>query len=102
MVLMPIGKRLGMNRQATVPRYWEASAIFANMLDEKAGIDIFKQRPILTEAVKTSAEYLFPNRMIAGFGDTHPGYLNTGGIDNILKYATRHKNKNLISGDESS
>lgn len=70
---------------------------FANMLDEKAGIDLFKQRPILTEAVKTSAEYLFPNRMIAGFGDTHPGYLNTGGIDQVLKYATCHKNKNLIS-----
>ena len=68
---------------------------FANMLDEKAGIDLFKLRPILTEAVKTSAEYLFPNRMIAGFGDTHPGYLNTGGIDQVLKYATRHKN--LIS-----
>ena len=70
---------------------------FANMLDEKAGIDLFKLHPILTEAVKTSAEYLFPNRMIAGFGDTHPGYLNTGGIDQVLKYATRHKNKNLIS-----
>ena len=70
---------------------------FANMLDEKAGIDLFKQRPMLKEAVKTSAEYLFPNRMIAGFGDTHPGYLNTGGIDHILKYATRHKDKNLIS-----
>ena len=70
---------------------------FANMLDEKAGIDLFKLRPILTEAVKTSAEYLFPNRMIAGFGDTHPGYLNTGGINQVLKYATRHKNKNLIS-----
>ena len=70
---------------------------FANMLDEKAGIDLFKQRPILKEAVKTSAEYLFPNHMIAGFGDTHPGYLNTGGIDQVLKYATRHKNKNLIS-----
>ena len=70
---------------------------FANMLDEKAGIDLFKQRPILKEAVKTSAEYLFPNRMIAGFGDTHPGYLNTGGIDHILKYATRHKDKKLIS-----
>ena len=69
---------------------------FANMLDEKAGIDLFKQRPILKEAVKASAEYLFPNRMIAGFGDTHPGYLNTGGINQVLKYATRHKNKNLI------
>lgn len=70
---------------------------FANMLDEKAGIDLFKMRPILIDGVKTSAEYLFPNRMIAGFGDTHPGYLNTGGINQVLKYATRHKNKNLIS-----
>ena len=70
---------------------------FANRLDEKAGIDLFCKRPILLDAVKTSAEYLFPNRMIAGFGDTHPGYLNQGGIDNILKYAARHKNKNLIS-----
>ena len=47
--------------------------------------------------MKTSAEYLFPNRMIAGFGDTHPGYFNTGGIDQIFKYATRHKDKKLIS-----
>ena len=70
---------------------------FANMLDEKAGIDLFKMRPVLIDGVKTSAEYLFPNRMIAGFGDTHPDYLNQGGINNILKYATRHKNKSLIS-----
>ena len=70
---------------------------FANMLDEKAGIDLFAKHPILVDAVKTSAEYLFPNRMIAGFGDTHPNWLNTGGVDNILKYATRHKNKSLVS-----
>ena len=70
---------------------------FTNMLDEKAGIEMFKQRPILIDGVKASAEYLFPNRMIAGFGDTHPGYLNQGGADNILKYATRHKNKRLIA-----
>ena len=69
---------------------------FANMLDEKAGIDLFKLRPILIDGVKTSAEYLFPNRMIAGFGDTHPDYLNQSGINNILKYATRHKDKALI------
>ncbi len=60
-------------------------------------IDLFCKRPILVDAVKTLAEYLFPNRMIAGFGDTHPNYLNTGGIDNLLKYATRHKNKGLMA-----
>ncbi len=70
---------------------------FANMLDEKAGIDLFAKHPILVDAVKTSAEYLFPNRMIAGWGDTHPSYPGTGAIDNILKYATRHKDKQLVS-----
>lgn len=70
---------------------------FANMLDEKADIDLFTKRPILIDGVKTSAEYLFPNRMIAGFGDTHPGYLNISGIDNILKYASRHKKKSLMA-----
>lgn len=70
---------------------------FANMLDEKAGIDLFKQRPILVDAVKTTAQYLFPNRMIAGFGDTHPSYLKTDGIDQLLKYASRHKDKRLVS-----
>lgn len=70
---------------------------FANRLDEKVGIDLFAKHPVLVDAVKTSAEYLFPNRMIAGWGDTHPGYLSQGAIDNVLKYATRHKNKLLIS-----
>ncbi len=70
---------------------------FANRLDEKADIDLFAKHPLLIDAVKASAEYLFPNRMIAGWGDTHPNYLNTGGIDNILKYAARHKDKRLAS-----
>ncbi len=70
---------------------------FANMLDEKTGIDFFAKRPILIDAVKAQAEYLFPNRMIAGFGDTHPSYLSQKSIDNLLKYATRHKNKTLTT-----
>lgn len=74
---------------------------FANTLDEKAGIDLFKQRPILRDAVKATAEYLFPNRMIAGFGDTHPGYLNTGGADQVLRYAMRHKDRKLAEDMES-
>lgn len=70
---------------------------FANMLDEKAGIDLFCQRPILADAVKASAQYMFPNRMIAGFGDTHPNFINMGSIDHILKYAARHNDKRLAS-----
>lgn len=72
-------------------------ADFANRLDKDAGIDLFKQHPILTDAVKTSPEYLMPNRMPVGFGDTHPTYLKTDGIDNILDYASRHKDKDLAN-----
>lgn len=72
-------------------------ADFANRLDRDAGIDLFKQHPVLVEAVRRSPEYMFPNRMFAGFGDTHPGYMNLSGIDNILSYAARHKDKNLTN-----
>lgn len=68
---------------------------FANSFDEKAGIDLFARYPVLIEATKTMPEYLFPNRMIAGFGDTHPGYLSTMALDNITKYAVRHNDKSL-------
>lgn len=68
----------------------------ANRLDKYAGIDIFKQHPILIEAAETMPEYLFPNRMNVGFGDTHPNYLDTRTIDYILDYAGRHKDKELI------
>lgn len=70
---------------------------FANMLDREAGIDLFKDIPVLKNAVFATPQYLFPNRMICGFGDTHPGYLNTAMIDNVLEYARRHKEKELIS-----
>lgn len=65
-------------------------ASFADELDQKAGIDLFKQLPVLRQAILTSPQYLFPNRMIAGFGDTHPTYLSTSAIESVLKYAKRH------------
>ncbi len=70
---------------------------FACMLDKETGIDLFKQIPVLLRAVKTTPQYLFPNRMICGFGDTHPGYLNTGTIDKVEEYARRHKDKALLT-----
>lgn len=70
-------------------------ADFANRLDRDAGIDLFRQHPVLTGAFMTSPQYLFPNRMFAGFGDTHPGYMGTGGMDLLLDYAARHRDKKL-------
>lgn len=74
---------------------------FADMLDEKAGIDLFEQIPVLIEAVKKLPEYLFPNRMIAGFGDTHPTFIGAGVADKIISYARRHGKQQLVSEMEA-
>jgi len=74
---------------------------FANTMDEKAGIDLFEQIPELPKAILTAPQYLFPNRMIAGFGDTHPGYLNDKAVKNLRKYAERHGNNGLMTQCDS-
>ncbi len=63
---------------------------FAETLDSKAGIDLFRRSPILLDAARTLPQYLFPNRMFAGWGDTHPNYLSPTAFDRILSYARRH------------
>ncbi len=68
---------------------------FADMLDREAGIDLFRDIPILLQAVKAKLQYLMPNRMICGFGDTHPNYLSTKPVDTIIAYARRHQKKGL-------
>lgn len=65
-------------------------ASFANRMDVEAGMDLFKELPVLKRAVMASPQYLMPNRMICGFGDTHPNYLNTRAADQVLEYARRH------------
>lgn len=75
--------------------------IFANMLDKEAGIDIFKQIPAITEAVFAQPQYLFPNRMICGFGDTHPAYLQTQTVELLRDYAQRHANQSLVERCDS-
>ncbi len=65
-------------------------AAIANELDTLAGIDLFAEIPVLRRSVGALPQYLFPNRMIAGFGDTHPGYLNCAAMDCLAAYAERH------------
>lgn len=68
---------------------------FGNMLDQKAGIDLFAQIPDIQLSMQQLPQYLMPNRMICGFGDTHPGYLNVGGLQQMCDYAVRHGNDKL-------
>lgn len=70
-------------------------AEFANQMDRDYGIDFFKSIPVLTKAIEAAAQYLMPNRMICGFGDTHPNYINPRAADNIIDYARRHGDKAL-------
>ena len=68
---------------------------FANRLDLNAGIDMFSALPVLEKAVTALPEYLFPNRMICGFGDTHPNYLSTNAMRSMADYARRHGRTSL-------
>lgn len=67
----------------------------ADELDSKTGIDLLRDFPVIRKALLMSPQYLFPNRMIAGFGDTHPAPLGGKGIDHVLAYADRHADDGL-------
>lgn len=69
----------------------------ADELDREASVDVFSRLPVLRKAVFALPQYLFPNRMIAGFGDSHPGYLSTKAIDAYASYATRHHDGATVS-----
>lgn len=75
--------------------------VFADMMDREAGVDVFKEVPIITEAVFAAAQYLFPNRMICGFGDTHPNYISTQIADILIAYADRHRDAALKTRAET-
>ena len=68
----------------------------ANRLDRDAGIDLFDSIPQLLRAVRALPQYLMPNRMIAGFGDTHPNYLPTRAFDEVTDYARRHGKQKIL------
>ena len=50
---------------------------FANLFDRNLKLDLTEQIPVLPKAVEALPQYLFPNRMLCGWGDTHPGALRT-------------------------
>lgn len=70
---------------------------FANTIDQQTGIDLFAQLPVIEQAVFALPQYLFPNRMICGFGDTHPNYLSLQTIDIFMEYARRRGKDDLLA-----
>lgn len=57
-------------------------AQFVSLFDRNLGHDLTKDIPVISKAVSAMPQYLFPNMMQVGFGDTHPSYLRT----DIFKY----------------
>ncbi|MGN0853038.1 MAG: heparinase II/III family protein [Kiritimatiellia bacterium] len=47
-------------------------AKFATRAKEALGVDLFATIPVLRKAFPAAGEYLYPDGMIMGFGDTHP------------------------------
>ncbi|MGN1228992.1 MAG: six-hairpin glycosidase, partial [Prevotella sp.] len=70
---------------------------FANTLDRDHGIDLIRELPVLIKAVEAAVQYLMPNRMAAGFGDTHPNYMSPKAAESIIDYAQRHGDKELVA-----
>ena len=68
-------------------------ANFVNQFDMNLQYDLVKAMPVLSKAVATTPQYLFPNRMICGFGDTHPGYLNTNFFIRMIQNAQANGKK---------
>lgn len=62
-------------------------ANFTNLFDRNLHYDLTKELSVIPKAVAATPQYLFPNRMICGFGDTHPGYLNTNPVVRMIENA---------------
>ena len=60
---------------------------FTTLFDRNLQTDLTAELPVIPRAVAATPQYLFPNRMICGFGDTHPGYLNTTPIVRMIRNA---------------
>ena len=66
---------------------------FVNLFDHNLNMDLTEEIPVLPKAVEAMPQYLFPNRMMCGFGDTHPGPLRTDIFRYMVSNARRHGKK---------
>ena len=60
---------------------------FTTLFDRNLHFDLTQVLPIIPRAVAVMPQYLFPNRMVCGFGDTHPSFLNTTPIKRMIQNA---------------
>lgn len=68
-------------------------ANFSRQFDHNLQYDLVKAMPVLSKAMAATPQYLFPNRMICGFGDTHPDYLKTNFLIRMIQNAQANGKK---------
>lgn len=68
-------------------------AHFVDWFDRNLTYDILPQLPVIEKAVEATPQYLFPNRNMVGFGDTHPGKLRTDFFQHMISNAQRYGKK---------
>ena len=66
---------------------------FVSLFDRNLGYDLTKDIPVISKAVSAMPQYLFPNMMQVGFGDTHPSYLRTDIFKYMIANAQQHGKK---------
>ena len=64
-----------------------------SVFDRNLGIDLVEQMPVLIEAVRADAQYLFPDKMTMGYGDTHPSQLSPDIFRRLVANAQAHGKK---------
>ncbi len=62
---------------------------FSRVIAEHLGYDLTDLIPVLKKAVKAAPQYLFPDGMVVGFGDTHPSGLRADIYSRMLENAKR-------------
>lgn len=66
---------------------------FAEFYDRNFDIDLLEEIPVLKQAVKSSAQYLFPNKYMVAFGDGHYGKLRNEPILYMIENAKKYGKK---------
>lgn len=90
---------------------------YANLLQvfrRNIGINLLDEIPVIMKAVAATPQYLFPNGLTVGFGDTHPGLLRTthfarmvensrafGDKENELKFSRMYRLFDSMAGGGS-
>lgn len=59
---------------------------FMRLFDTSLERDLLKDLPMLPDAVATMPQYMFPNRLSVGFGDTHPGEVRRSAVEDMIAH----------------